>query len=327
MADAPAPAPSAEDELATKILRQVEYYFSDDSYPFDDYIRSQETDGWTPLATIAAFKKMVSYTTDLDVIRSALKASDAIDLDDKGDNLKRRYVTPDQDPNKERTVHASGFGVDGGKDAVEKNIGKALERFGSVEDVRALRNLSQDGRLLDGSAFVRFAKKEDAESAVEMSGCVISGRKIGLMPSVDWFTRLEKKRASMKKKREEKDKRPPVPKKENIPGCVLRFEKLESVPECSREDLRSCCEKAGGQVKYVEFSRGDAIGHVRLGAPGILEKLTSEPFIKDVKVSASVLDGDAEKDYYARLEETAAASRKRGGGRRGGGRRGKRQRN
>ena len=35
MADAPAPAPSAEDELATKILRQVEYYFSDDSYPFD----------------------------------------------------------------------------------------------------------------------------------------------------------------------------------------------------------------------------------------------------------------------------------------------------
>ncbi len=35
MAEAPAPAPSADDELATKILRQVEYYFSDDSYPFD----------------------------------------------------------------------------------------------------------------------------------------------------------------------------------------------------------------------------------------------------------------------------------------------------
>ena len=45
MAEAPAPAPSAEDELATKILRQVEYYFSDDSYPFDEYIRSQEKDG------------------------------------------------------------------------------------------------------------------------------------------------------------------------------------------------------------------------------------------------------------------------------------------
>ena len=158
MAEAPAPAPSAEDELATKILRQVEYYFSDDSYPFDEYIKSQETNGWTPLATIAAFKKMVSYTTDLDVIRSALKASDALDLDDKGDSIKRRYVTPDQDPNKERIVHASGFGVDGGKDAVEQNIGKSLERFGSVEDVRALRNLSQDGRLLDGSAFVRFAR-------------------------------------------------------------------------------------------------------------------------------------------------------------------------
>ena len=327
MAEAPAPAPSAEDELATKILRQVEYYFSDDSYPFDDYIKSQEKDGWVPLTVIAAFKKMVSYTTDLDVIRTALKASDALDLDEQGDNLRRRFVTPDKDPHKERIVHASGFGVDGGKDAVETNIGKALERFGSVEDVRALRNLSQDGRLLDGSAFVRFEKVEDAQSAVEMSGCVISGRKIGLMASVDWFTRLEKKRASMKRKRDEKGKRPPQPKKENVPGCVLRFEKLEGVPECSREDLRSVCEKAGGSVKYVEFSRGDAVGHVRLGAPGILDKLTAEPSIKDTKVTASVLDGDAEKDYYARLDETAAASRKRGGGRRGGGRRGKRQRN
>ena len=46
-----------------------------------------------------------------------------------------------------------------------------------------------------------------------------------------------------------------------------------------------------------------------------------------VDAASAVLDGDAEKDYYARLEETAAASRKRGGGRRGGGRRGKRQRN
>ena len=85
------------------------------AYDTQDYIKSQETDGWTPLATIAAFKKMVSYTTDLDVIRSALKASDALDLDEKGENLKRRYVTPDKDPNKERIVHASGFGVDGGK--------------------------------------------------------------------------------------------------------------------------------------------------------------------------------------------------------------------
>ena len=122
-----------------------------------DYIKSQEKDGWVPLTVIAAFKKMVSYTTDLDVIRTALKASDALDLDEKGDNLRRRFVTPDKDPHKERIVHASGFGVDGGKDAVETNIGKALERFGSVENVRALRNLSQDGRLLDGSAFVRFA--------------------------------------------------------------------------------------------------------------------------------------------------------------------------
>ena len=106
---------------------------------------------------------------------------------------------------------------------------------------------------------------------MEMSGCVISGRKIGLMASVDWFTSLEKKRASMKRKRDEKGKRPPPPKKENVPGCVLKFEGLDSVPECSREDLRSVLREGWWECQIiVEFSRGDAVGHVRLGAPGIL---------------------------------------------------------
>ena len=125
---------------------------------------------------------------------------------------------------------------------------------------------------------------------------------------------------------EEKGKRPPPPKKENIPGCVLRFEKWESVPECSREDLRSCCEKAGGQVKYVEFSREtrwDTCGSV---LPVSLDKLTSEPSIKDTKVSASILDGDAEGLLRAPRGDgrrVAEAGRRTAGG----GRRGKRQRN
>ena len=59
----------------------------------------------------------------------------------------------------------------------------------------------------------------------------------------------------MKKKRDEKGKRPPPPKKENIPGCVLRFEKLERSRNVPGRTFAVCCEKAGGQVKYVEFSR------------------------------------------------------------------------
>jgi len=207
--------------------------------------------GWTPLATIAAFKKMVSYTTDLDVIRSALKASDALDLDEQGDNLRRRFVTPDQDPNKDRIVHASGFGVDGGKDAVEKNIGKALERFGSVEDVRALRNLSQDGRLLDGSAFVRFAKKEDAESAVEMSGCVISGRKIGLMPSVDWY-RKRRLRYFASPSRHRRDFSPP---EKALGGLFSNFEAVSGdTPSQRLSQVHAFGEEKG---LHEEEARGE----------------------------------------------------------------------
>ena len=149
--------PRAEDELATKILRQVEYYFSDDSYPFDDYIKSQETNGWTPLATIAAFKKMVSYTTDLDVIRSALKASDAMDLDEKGDNLKGATSRPTRTRTKKNSARV-GFWRRRRQGCCGADHREGPGTLRGAWRIRALRNLSQDGSLLDGSAFVRFAK-------------------------------------------------------------------------------------------------------------------------------------------------------------------------
>jgi len=105
-------------------------------------------------------------------------------------------------------------------------------------------------------------------------------------------------------------------------GAVLRFEGLGDVPECSREDLKALCEGAGGTVSYVEFERGQAEGMVRLDkaeAAAVAGKL-GEAKVRDVAVKVSVLAGEAEQEYWARLAEKAKAARKRqhAGGRRGG---------
>lgn len=334
MSETEAAATTDEAGIKAKVLRQVEYYFSDDSFPFDEYLKGQQdAEGYVPLAVICAFKKMLSYTKDEAVVAAALGDSDAIELDADGKRIKRIHPTPDADPDAARTCHVAGFAVAPDAPGVEKNIKAALEKFGKVETVRALRNLSQDGRLLDGSAFAVFEDAAGVEAAVECNGCVIGGRKIAIAGMADWFERLQKKRASMKKKREKQEDAkanppPPPPKKEVVLGCVLKFEGLNKVEGASREDLKELC---GDGVSYVEYERGLDEGYVRLDGPraaAVAEKIApaGEATIRDVKCACTVLGGDAEQEYWKRLAEAAANSRKRQGGGRRGGYRGKKQR-
>ncbi|KAH8052543.1 hypothetical protein JL722_10093 [Aureococcus anophagefferens] len=140
-------------DVKAKVLRQVEYYFSDDSFPFDDYMKGKcDGEGYVPLAEVCSFAKMKAYTTDVDVVKAALADSDAVVLNDDGTKLKRVYPCPDEDPAKATTVHCSGFATLEGKEAMEASIAAAMKKHGAVAAVRALRNLAQEARAYDGSA-------------------------------------------------------------------------------------------------------------------------------------------------------------------------------
>ena len=131
----------------------------------------------------------------------------------------------------------------------------------------------------------------------------------------------------MRKKREKKEggddaaPRKDVKPKEVVLGCVLKFDGLDGVEGCSREDLKALC---GDGVSYVEYERGLAAGFVRLDgarAEEVRAKIAPEgsATLKGASVEVAVLAGDDEQAYWARLAEAAAASRKRqGSGRRGG---------
>ena len=51
----------------SKVLRQVEYYFSDHSYPFDDFMKGQAAaegnDGFVPISIIAGAKTTCPAST------------------------------------------------------------------------------------------------------------------------------------------------------------------------------------------------------------------------------------------------------------------------
>lgn len=81
-----APSPP-DDDLPSKILRQIEFYFSDANILKDQFMLKSvksNKEGWMKLATIAGFRRMLSLTKDENEIREALKKSDQVELSEDG---------------------------------------------------------------------------------------------------------------------------------------------------------------------------------------------------------------------------------------------------
>ncbi|KAL5961540.1 La-related protein 1, partial [Taenia solium] len=68
--------------LQSRILHQIEFYFSEDNLVRDTFLRSHmDEDGWVPISVIAKFNRMASLCTDLDKIINALVPSQIIETD------------------------------------------------------------------------------------------------------------------------------------------------------------------------------------------------------------------------------------------------------
>ncbi|KAJ1453863.1 hypothetical protein M885DRAFT_523075 [Pelagophyceae sp. CCMP2097] len=282
VAEAAAPTAADAELVLSKVLRQLEYYFSDAAFPFDDYMQSLlDSEGYVEVAKLTAFPKMQTITKDAAVVSKALAESDSLEVDDQALRVRRKYPLPDVDPNAALTVHVSGFATVAGKEATETKIAAAMAKHGPVSSVRALRDLAKDARALDGSAFVVYETAEAALAAVKANGGVRDGRKIGVYAVLDWFDRQKKKKESMAKKRTSKRDREETEEAEAeaaftvVSGVVLKFAGLGGT-EASREDLKGVIEKHA-TVKYVEYSRGEEIGHVRLAEQGAAQKARGTP--------------------------------------------------
>uniref|UniRef100_A0A0X3Q4F5 HTH La-type RNA-binding domain-containing protein n=2 Tax=Schistocephalus solidus TaxID=70667 RepID=A0A0X3Q4F5_SCHSO len=86
------PPPSNSERLCQDmILRQIEFYFSEDNLARDTFLRRQMDDGgWVPLTVIARFNRVASLSTDLNKIMQALQPSQTLELDLTGMRVRCR---------------------------------------------------------------------------------------------------------------------------------------------------------------------------------------------------------------------------------------------
>ncbi|KAG8377963.1 hypothetical protein BUALT_Bualt08G0088500 [Buddleja alternifolia] len=71
------------------IVKQIDYYFSDENLVKDDFLRSKmDEHGWVPITLIASFPRVKQLTQDIQVILESLRISAIVEV--QGGKLRRR---------------------------------------------------------------------------------------------------------------------------------------------------------------------------------------------------------------------------------------------
>ena len=85
-----------DDLIKHFIKRQIEYYFSDDNYQKDSYLKSKEDEnGFIPISVIMSFNKIKMITTNKDLFVNALTEEDNENNSEKGNKNKLYELNDD----------------------------------------------------------------------------------------------------------------------------------------------------------------------------------------------------------------------------------------
>ncbi|XP_057441492.1 la-related protein 1A isoform X1 [Lotus japonicus] len=84
----PQPMPPETLALRTSIIKQIEYYFSDENLQNDRYLISlMDEQGWVPISTVAGFKRVKRMSSDIAFIIDALQSSNTVEV--QGDKIRK----------------------------------------------------------------------------------------------------------------------------------------------------------------------------------------------------------------------------------------------
>ncbi|KAK7376146.1 hypothetical protein VNO78_35000 [Psophocarpus tetragonolobus] len=93
-----------DNQLHTKIVNQIDYYFSNENLVKDIYLRRNMDDqGWVPINLVAGFKKVKYLTENIQIVLDAIRTSSVVEI--QGDKMRRRndwrrwVMPPSQVPN------------------------------------------------------------------------------------------------------------------------------------------------------------------------------------------------------------------------------------
>ncbi|KAI0369515.1 hypothetical protein BV20DRAFT_1020563 [Pilatotrama ljubarskyi] len=153
-----------EKDKMLRAVRQVEFYFADSNLPFDKFMWTLHTanpEHWVPIKTVASFKRMREFQSlGLDWVVKALKLSEELEVDEAGENVRRRTEVQPPKGQFERSVYAKGFGKE--EPGLQKKLEDFFNKYGKTNAVRMRR--VEGTKEFKGSVFVEFADYKSVEA-------------------------------------------------------------------------------------------------------------------------------------------------------------------
>ncbi|KAI5644718.1 hypothetical protein NE865_03370 [Phthorimaea operculella] len=180
-----------DEELANRIVSQVEFYFSDANITKDAFLLKhvrRNKEGYVSLKLISSFKRVKHLTKDWRVVAEALKRSTKLEINEAGTKLRRVEPLPAYDETTpSRTVVAVKMPID--KPSVE-NVSRLFASCGEIALVRVLRPgnpvpadvrqfLNKNPSLVNCvCALVEFTESEAAREALRLQNQEEEGMKV-----------------------------------------------------------------------------------------------------------------------------------------------------
>ncbi|XVF45191.1 hypothetical protein PTKIN_Ptkin02bG0185200 [Pterospermum kingtungense] len=163
-------------DLRQKIIKQVEYQFSDMSLLANDSLSKQiskDPEGYVPLSFIASTKKIKSLITNNQLLAQALRSSSKLVLSDDAKKVRRKhpFTEKEREEVQSRTVVVENLP----EDHSHQNLEKIFNVVGSVKNIRichpqesnSSRSKSEFFMCNKLHALVEYESTEIAEKAVE----------------------------------------------------------------------------------------------------------------------------------------------------------------
>ncbi|XP_042486614.1 la protein 1-like [Macadamia integrifolia] len=196
---------SLDEETTKKVLRQVEFYFSDSNLPRDNFLKkliSESEDGMVNLALICSFSRMKSHLglgdakpEDIseDVVKAVaevLRKSASLKISEDGKKVGRttELLKPEDviEQVDIRTIAAGPLEYDVKLEDVESFFAQC----GKVNSVRLPRHVA-DKRFFCGTALIEFSTEEDVENVLKKS-LLYAGAELELKPKKEFDAEREK---------------------------------------------------------------------------------------------------------------------------------------
>jgi len=154
--------------LLEAIRNQIHFYFSDQNLPADVFLNKlmqldESGEGWISLKVVANFNKIKLLSTQLDLVREALKNSPLIMVSDDGLYIRRKtpIMSPQESAPEKRTIYVSKVPKTYDKESLSAVFGE----FGIITRL----DLPIDKKTGEnkGIAFVEYKSEEEMLNAMQ----------------------------------------------------------------------------------------------------------------------------------------------------------------